>query len=361
VNRHHRPGRRHAWRPVALAALLLALSLVAGACRAGDDDAGAAAAAEPAGVDTTTQDLSGVTLRVGDQSHTAETLLDAAGQLEDLPYDITWTDFAAGPPLMEAINAGEIDLGGVGDTPPIFAQSAGTPFKIVGSSRADDPDASALAVLVPEGSDVEEVADLEGQRVAFTEGSAAHYFVIRALDEVGLTLDDVEPVPLAPPDALAAFQGGNVDAWAVWDPFVALAEESGAETVVTGSGLVPGYSFQVAGTGALDDPAVAEAIGDYLLRYRAAADWAIDHREQWSQLYAENTGLPSDVVENSFERFETRSVPITDEIITNQQEEADTFFEAGLIPEAIEVSQIFDTRYADLIAAAIDEEEGGGS
>lgn len=352
VNRNRRR------RSVALAAPLLAVTFLAGACGADDDASGAETGGEPAGSETTTQDLSGVTLQVGDQVHVAESLLGAAGQLEDLPYEINWTDFASGPPLMEAINADEIDLGAVGDTPPIFAQSAGTPFRIVSTSQTADPDSSALSIVIPEGSGIEEVADLEGKRLAFTEGSAAQYFVIRALEEeAGLTIDDVEPVPLTPPDALAAFQGGNLDAWAVWDPFVALAEESGGEILVTGAGLVPGFSFQVARAGALDDPAVAEAIGDYLLRYRAAAEWAIDHREEWAQLYAENTGLAPEVVEKSFERFETHWVPITDEIITYQQEEADTFFEAGLIPQAIEVGEIFDTRYAESIAAAIEEED----
>jgi sulfonate transport system substrate-binding protein len=160
----------------------------------------------------------------------------------------------------------------------------------------------------------------------------------------------VEPVPLVPPDALAAFQGGDVDAWAVWDPFAALAEEGGAERIATGAGLVPGYGFQVARTGALDDPALAAAIGDFLRRYQAAAAWAVEHREEWSELYAQNTGLPTDVVESSFERFETTWVPITDQIVADQQEEADTFFDAGLIPEAIDVGQVFDTRYADQLA-----------
>lgn len=329
---------------------LLVLALVAAACGGGGSGSGAAAGGESAGRGGGGDGLSGVTLRVGDQVHTDQTLLAASGQLDDLPYEITWTDFTAGPPLMEALNAGEIDLGRVGDTPPIFAQAAGTDFRIVSVSRPVDPDASALAIVVPEGSDIEDVPDLAGQRVAFTQGSAAQYFLIRALEEAQLTVDDIEPVTLLPPDALAAFQGGDVDAWAVWDPFVALAEEDGAEILVTGDGLVPGYGFQVVRTGALDDPDLAAAIGDFLQRYQAAAEWAVEHRDEWAQLYAENTGLPPEVVEKSFERFETAWEPITDQVVADQQQEADTFFDAGLIPEAIEVGQVFDTRYADQLA-----------
>jgi sulfonate transport system substrate-binding protein len=348
------PARRRS-RPSVVAATLLALGLLAAACGGDDDDTASPdteAASQTGGADDAggAPDLSGVTLRVGDQVNLAKTLLEASGQLDDAPYDIEWTSFAAGPPLLEAINADAIDIGGVGDTPPIFAQAAGTPFKIVGASQGADDDASSLAIVVPEGSDIEELSDLEGRKLAYTEGSAANYLVLKALEEADLTIEDVEPVPLLPPDGLAAFTGGDVDAWAVWDPFVALAEAQGGSILASGAGLVPGYGFQVARAGALDDEALTAAIGDYLLRLQAAAQWAIDHQDEWAELYAGLTDLEPEVVSKTLDRFQAAYVPLDDDIVAAQQDEADTFFDAGLIPDELDVADIFDTRYADSLS-----------
>jgi sulfonate transport system substrate-binding protein len=337
-----------------LAALVLVPILLA-ACGGGGDSDEPSAAPETSTVATESDsdvDLSGVTLHVGDQVNISKTLLETSGQIEGTPYNIEWTSFAAGPPLLEAINAGAVDIGGVGDTPPIFAQAGGTDFKIVAASARANEGQSSSAIVVPDGSDIESLADLAGKKVAFTQGSAAHYLLLRALEEGDLAYDDIKPAPLLPPDALAAFTGGDVDAWAVWDPFVALAEEQGAKIIASGADLVPGFGFQVARTGALDDPAVSEAIGDYLERLSAASKWAVDHRDEWAAKYAELTGLSEDVVAKTLERFQSVYLPITDDVIASQQEEADLFTEEGLIPKAIVVADVFDDRYADRFGAS---------
>jgi sulfonate transport system substrate-binding protein len=79
-------------------------------------------------------DLTKVTLRVGDQKGTAaQALLQSAGQLKNVPYKITWSQYTSGPPMLEAVNAGAVDVGGVGNAPPVFAAAAGSKIKIVGS------------------------------------------------------------------------------------------------------------------------------------------------------------------------------------------------------------------------------------
>jgi sulfonate transport system substrate-binding protein len=333
-------------RPLAALVLVPAL-LVACGGDGSSDEPQAAPETSTVATDTGDIDLSGVTLHVGDQVNISKTLLETSGQIEGTPYQIEWTSFAAGPPLLEAINAGAVDLGGVGDTPPIFAQAGGTDFSIVAASQRSQDGQTPLAIVVPEGSDIEDVTDLEGKKVAFTQGSAAHYLLLRALQENGLSYDDIDPAPLLPPDALAAFSGGDVDAWSVWDPFVALAEEQGATILASGSEYVPGYGFQVARNGALEDPAVSAAIGDYLERLAAASEWAVDHRDEWADKYAELTGLSPEVVATTLERFQSVYVPITDEVISKQQEEADLFAEEGLLPNPITVADVFDARYAD--------------
>jgi sulfonate transport system substrate-binding protein len=105
-----------------LSALVTALlTLSAAAC--GSADAGAEAdAVRPDG----TVDLSRVTLHIGDQKGGSRALLGAAGLLDDMPYRIRWHEFTSGPPLLEGVASGELDIGGVGNTPPIFAAAAGS-------------------------------------------------------------------------------------------------------------------------------------------------------------------------------------------------------------------------------------------
>lgn len=369
-----RSGRR---TTSAILAAAVALALFSAAC--GDDDDGAAASDEtgvgvadgsdsvapssggalsgtsPGSDESVTPsevDLSDVTLRFGDQVHMTETLLEASGQLDGVPYEVEWAQFPAGIPIVEAINAGEIDLGTLGDTPPIFGQSGGTDLKYVATRRATDPKAWDVAILVPEGSDIASVEDLQGQKVSYRQGSNAHRLLLAALQDAGMSWDDIEPVPLEPADGLAAFQGGDIDAWATWEPFVALGESQGGTVIQSGTGLVPGYWYEVARADALEDPALEAAIGDFLVRYQAAYDWAAKqaNRPEWDELYAEVTDLPVEISKIVHDRYVAEVVPVDDTALTGQQEGADILYDAGLIPEAIEVGDAFDDRYTDLLS-----------
>ena len=142
---------------------------------------------------------------------------------------VEWVEFQFGPPLLEALGAGAIDIGLVGDTPPIFAQSAGADLVYVASAPA-----SASAILVPEGSPIQSVADLKGKKVGIAKGSSSQNLTIQALAKHGLSFKDIEPVYLAPADAVAAFTTNQVDARTIWDPYLAIAETlHGARPIAT--------------------------------------------------------------------------------------------------------------------------------
>jgi len=154
---------------------------------------------------------------------------------------ITWALFPAGPQLLEAMNAGAIDVGNTGETPPVFAQAAGTPLKYVAVLSGNG---AGQAILVPENSPLKTVADLKGKKVAFNKASSAHLMVVKALRKFGIDYGDIIPVFLAPPDARAAFQGGSIDAWVIWDPFRAAAiKELNARTLVEGQNVSPTKSY----------------------------------------------------------------------------------------------------------------------
>src|SRR3979411_3307165 len=157
-------------------------------------------------------------VRIGFQKYGKLVLLKGQGllerKLEPLGYKVSWTEFPSGAPLLAALNAGAIDFGVAGETPPIFAQAAGAPLVYL---AYDPPAPQGEAILVPKDSTFNSVADLKGKRVALNKGSNVHYLLVKALEKAGLKYTDIQPVFLEPSDALSAFERGAVDAWVIWD------------------------------------------------------------------------------------------------------------------------------------------------
>src|SRR5260221_8030025 len=277
-------------------------------------------------------------VRIGFQKYGKLVLLKSKGTLEDNRkaggYKVVWTEFPSGPPLLEALNVGAIDFGNTGEAPPIFAQAAGAPIQYV---AYEPPAPKGEAILVPKDSKLTAVADLKGKKFALSKGSNVHYLLVKALEKAGLEYSDIEPVFLAPADARAAFERGAVDAWVIWDPFQAAAEAAtGARTLVDGSGIVSNYQFYFASKKFIAaDPKVVDLV---FAQLSEGDEWAKgDIRPVAGQL-APAIGLPVPVVEVALKRQSYGIKPVTDSVIADQQQVADTFFALGLIPKPIRIS-----------------------
>ncbi|WP_433448746.1 ABC transporter substrate-binding protein [Streptomyces sp. CA-142005] len=317
------------------AALLLPFTLLLTAC-GGNSSA------------STDGDLDGkgsFTLNVGDQKGGSEAVLRAAGELKSLSYKIKWSTFSSGPPLLEAVNAGAVDIGGVGNTPPVFAAGAGSKISVVaawhGTSRGD-------TILVPGDSELTRPDQLKGRSVAVAQGSSAHYQLVASLKAAGLSLSDVHVKYLQPADALAAFTSGKVDAWAVWDPYTSqILQARQGRVLTTGEGISNGLSFQVAAPAALKDPEKARAVKDYLTRLRRATAWVHDHQQEWAKVWAKDTGLPYDVALASVKRTNSTRVAVAVDkpLVASEQQIADTFAELKLIPKKVDFGGFVDSRF----------------
>ncbi|GAA1275241.1 ABC transporter substrate-binding protein [Planotetraspora silvatica] len=291
---------------------------------------------------------SGVTLRVGDQKAGSQALLKAAGLLDGTSYKITWSQFTSGPPMLEAINAGAVDIGGVGNTPPVFAAAAGSKIKVVAAYRQN---LAGATILVPQGSTITAPAQLEGKKVAVAKGSSAHYHLLSVLQKAGLSFKDIQPQYLQPADALAAFTSGTIDAWAIWEPFTSQAElQNKAKLLVDGNGYVNGLNFQVAAPGALQDKGKDTAIRDYLTRLAKARTWAVTHQPEWAKVWAQETGLPVEVANAAVANTLATSIVIDDSVVTSEQQMADAFSAEGLIPGGLKFSDFVDDRFNDVVA-----------
>ncbi|MCX4759960.1 ABC transporter substrate-binding protein [Streptomyces sp. NBC_01275] len=319
------------------AALLLPLALLLTAC-GGNSSASTAAGSG-------TDGKGSLTLNVGDQKGGSEAILRAAGELKNLDYKIKWSTFTSGPPLLEAVNAKAVDIGGVGNTPPVFAAGAGSKVTVVaafhGTSKGD-------ALLVPNDSRLTSPEQLRGKSVAVAQGSSAHYQLVASLEAAGLSLSDVKVKYLQPADALAAFTSGKVDAWAVWDPYTSqVLEAKQGRVLTTGDGITNGLTFQVAAPSALKDTKKAAAVKDYLERLRRATTWVYGHQEEWAKVWAKDTGLPYEVALAAVKQtYSSRiSVAVDKPLIASEQRIADTFTELKLIPRKVDFADFVDPRY----------------
>lgn len=258
---------------------------------------------------------------------TLETALKAQG------INIKWVEFPAGPQLLEGLNVGSVSLGESGEAPPIFAQSANSNLVYV----ANQPPAPlAEALIVQKDSKVQSIQDLKGKRVALNKGSNVHYLLLKVLEANKLTLNDIEVVYLPPADARAAFERGAVDAWVIWDPFFAAAEQQiGARVIVTGENLVNNYQFYLADRKfAEENPAVLKTIVNEL---NENTKWVSEHQDEAAKLLEKPTGLDFNILKSSISRMGFGVEPISNEIVQKQQYVADAFYQQKLIPNKLNI------------------------
>ncbi|MCC8975978.1 MULTISPECIES: sulfonate ABC transporter substrate-binding protein [Bradyrhizobium] len=248
---------------------------------------------------------------------------------------VKWVEFSSGPPMMEAMNVGSVDYGAVGDSPPIFAQAAGAAIVYA----AAQPIINGSGILVPQNSAITSIADLKGKRVGFTKGSSAHNVVIQTLEKAGLTYDDITPVYLTPPDAGPAFANGGIDAWAIWDPYFAIAEtKQNGRILVKTRDITKTNSFYIANRDfARNRGAILQQIVDVTT---SSAAWAQAHPDEVAKSLAAVTGVPLDIQTIAAKRAGFSVGPVTDDIIATQQGVADRFFKLGLIPKQIAIRDI---------------------
>lgn len=278
-------------------------------------------------------------IRIGYQKYGTLILLKAKSSLEaklkPLGYRVAWAEFQAGPPLLEALNAGAIDFGSVGETPPIFAQAAaGARLTYVAH---EPPAPRGEAILVAKDSPIQTVADLKGKKVALNKGSNVHYLLVRALEQAGVGYTEIQPVFLPPADARAAFERGAVDAWVIWDPFQAAAEAAtGARTIADGTGLVANHQFYVA------ERAFADAHGDALdavIDAIAEIDaWAKGNTDAVAAQLSPAVGIPAPILAVALKRQTYGVKPLDPAVVAEQQRIADTLHSLGLLPKPVVIA-----------------------
>ncbi|MEH2027081.1 aliphatic sulfonate ABC transporter substrate-binding protein [Nostoc sp.] len=273
-------------------------------------------------------------------------VLRAQGLLENRlrPYGLSviWTSFLSASSLIEALSNGTIDFCGGGGTASIFSQAADHVFVRVAKEKYTAP--KGQAILVPEDSPIQTLADLKGKKIAFDKGSSAHYVLVRSLAKVGLDFSDIQPVYLTQPEALPQFRRGEIDAWVIWVPYTATLARSAypgrsiadLESIFgdKASVEVPTYYY-----------AIPELVRDYpdllkviLEEVNEAGTWAKRQELEAVQRMAEHHEIDPSIVGTLQQRSAERAIiPIDDQSLTALQHQANIFRDLNLIPERVNV------------------------
>ena len=285
------------------------------------------------------------TLRVGDQKGNSQAAMEAAGVLKDVPYKIEWKEFAAAAPLLEALGAGAIDTGLVGDAPFTFAAAANVPVKAIAAVRQSG---EGLAIVVPEKSAIKSFDDLRGKKIATGRGSIGHQLILAALESKGWQASDVQIVYLAPSDAKVAYSQGSVDAWSTWEPYVSQEEVLfKSRRVITADGITPGLGFEVATPDAIKDKRAE--LEDFVRRLAAARAWSQGNVESYAATWGKLMNIPSAVPLNWLARAKIRIVPIDDSVVADEQKTIDLYDRSGLIRQKVNAAEIVDRSFADAV------------
>ncbi|MCU5771369.1 aliphatic sulfonate ABC transporter substrate-binding protein [Erwiniaceae bacterium BAC15a-03b] len=275
------------------------------------------------------------TLSIGDQRGNARAILEAAGELNKLDYTIDWHEFANAAPLLEALGAGSLDGGSVGDAPLTFAVAAGLDAKAIFAVKY-----AGNAIIVKKGSAITSVQQLAGKRVATVKGSSGHNLALQALAQAGVDAKSVKFVFTTPAEATLVLDQGGVDAVATWEPYVSFATDQSAARIITDGKDFPALSYFVASNQAIQHKKAA--LADFTRRLERARLWGSQHPQPYAASISKLLRLPESVALLKVKRELSQPLNNQQQALQIQQATADRYLQAGLIPHAVEAKGFVD-------------------
>ncbi|NEI73881.1 transporter substrate-binding domain-containing protein [Rhizobium lusitanum] len=295
-------------------------------------------------------DLSTVTVTIGTPNKTGlHRQLIAAGEVENVPYKIKWADFDSTPPLVEALRAGHVDIAAGGDTGVLSAIANGVKVTILAATW--ERKESGSAILVRGDSDLGKVADLKGRKVALPYFTKQHYQFAKALEQAGVPWDPKLILNLNTTDGLSALVNGQVDAFVVWDPNTAIAQQQhGARILQSLSKVIDTAGVLYAPTSSLADPARKAALEDLTRRIIRAQAWVNAHPQEWSAQVAKLSQISPDAANLQTSRSFQEYAPATDaNALKGWQQEVAYFHQSGQFKNEFQVENYVAKDFDDVI------------
>lgn len=265
--------------------------------------------------------------------------------------EIEWVWSAGSNKANEFLRSDAIDFGSTAGSAALLARANGSAIQTV--YIYSKPEWSAL--VVPEGSEITSVEQLEGKKIAATKGTDPYFFLLQTLYEAGLTANDVEIVNVQHADGRTALENGDVDAWSGLDPYMAQTElEAGSKLIYRNIDFNT-YGFLNAREGFLDDH--PEYVTRLLAQYERARQWILDNPDEAAEILATEASLTLEVAEVELvERTVLDMDPIPGEVHTAVLQEiipifvADNQLQPGADAEAA-LQELYATQFIEEVAA----------
>ncbi|MFG2780118.1 ABC transporter substrate-binding protein [Streptomyces prunicolor] len=284
-----------------------------------------------------------VTLTIGDQAKTLQTIIAVSDALKGAKYKVKWAEFQGAAPLYQAVQADAADTGYSADLPALQALSGGVKIKNVAALKNDG---THVGIVVHKDSGIDSVKDLKGQKVVVSsaKGSISEYLLANVLKQNGLNYKDVKVQYLLPTDAQAAFASGKVKIWATFGVYQAVGLEQGGKLLVDGAdGRVSGYGFINASEKALANSAKKTALSDFLQRLSTALKWTSTHQDAYAKAIEQRNGADATVAKTLASAAYSQVLPITSDVNTTVQQVADLMNSIGVLDPNVDVAKSADT------------------
>ncbi|MFI6405648.1 ABC transporter substrate-binding protein [Streptomyces sp. NPDC050548] len=283
-----------------------------------------------------------VTLTIGDQAKTLQTIIAASDALKGAKYKVKWAEFQGAAPLYQAVQADAADTGFSADLPALQALSGGVKIKNVAALKNDG---THVGIVVRKDSGINSVKDLKGQKVVVSsaKGSVSEYLLANVLKQNGLGYKDVKVQYLLPTDAQAAFASGKIKIWATFGVYQAVGLEQGGRLLVDGGdGRVSGIGFVNASEKALANSAKKTALSDFLNRLSTALKWTSTHQDAYAKAIEQRNGADASVAKALASAAYSQVLPITADVDTTVQQVADLMNSIGVLDPNVDVAKSTD-------------------
>jgi len=258
---------------------------------------------------------------------------------DDLAKDnikVEWVFSQGSNKSLEYLNSKSTDIGSSAGAAALISKANGNPIKSL--YVLSKPEWTAL--LVKKDSPIKTIADLKGKKVAATRGTDPFVFLVRALDQNGLSIKDIEYVALQHADGRTAFLRGDVDAWAGLDPLMAQAELEGNVQFLYRNVDANTYNvLSVREQYAKEHPALIVRV---IKAYEKARKWAIANPAEYKAIVAASAKLNDAEAGKILERTD-----LSDPVIGEAQKKSigaagDVLKKNGVIASTVDVPQTLD-------------------
>ncbi|TWP52079.1 PhnD/SsuA/transferrin family substrate-binding protein [Lentzea tibetensis] len=281
--------------------------------------------------------------------------LEQSGELTKLPFKVPdWPNIQAGPDVIQAFRANSVDLATNAGIPPIQAKANRFDARIVAVGQREKP---LYTFAGAPGLALNDLKDLRGKKIAFSQGQAQGVVVLRTLKELGLKNTDVELVGLTSNQFLTALQAQQVDVAVLAEPVLTkyLGQYPDAKSLAMNA--VDLLTILWAPVSVLNDPAKLAAVRAFIPFWARGQVWAYENPDKWVDAYYVKD---QNVTKADGDRIVKATPELVfpanwDRAIRWEQETVDLLADGGFVP-SFKADELFDRRFEHIAAEAVDAE-----